>query len=233
MFDTLLDLPLFRGVSRERITETIEKSKFHFLKYHFGEKVINTVDECASVCFVLSGEVKTTLEETESGIKIIQTFKGPEVLFPEFLFGPTTYYPLQATALSNTSILKVGKSDFLSILASDSIYLLNYLNYLSGKAQNYLLDELNSTNGSEMKRIAARILGLTSANALRIRIEATDVPLYEAFGEKRENFYAVLAQMKDKGIIDYNAKVILVKNRKELAELLANGNSSCQHLLRV
>ena len=32
MFDTLMTLPLFRGVSQERMAETVGKAKFHFLK---------------------------------------------------------------------------------------------------------------------------------------------------------------------------------------------------------
>ena len=37
MYDVLLQLPIFQGVSRNKISELIEKMKFHFLKYpdHF------------------------------------------------------------------------------------------------------------------------------------------------------------------------------------------------------
>ena len=33
MYDVLLQLPIFQGVSRNKISELIEKMKFHFLKY--------------------------------------------------------------------------------------------------------------------------------------------------------------------------------------------------------
>ena len=40
MYDVLLQLPIFQGVSRNKISELIEKMKFHFLKYPDGEKIV-------------------------------------------------------------------------------------------------------------------------------------------------------------------------------------------------
>ena len=37
MYDVLLQLPIFQGVSRNKISELIEKMKFHFLKYPDGD----------------------------------------------------------------------------------------------------------------------------------------------------------------------------------------------------
>ena len=40
IFEILMDLPLFQGVSREKLSELIEKTPFHFLKYADGEQII-------------------------------------------------------------------------------------------------------------------------------------------------------------------------------------------------
>ena len=46
MYDVLLQLPIFQGVSRNKISELIEKINFHFLKYPDGEKKVKRGEEC-------------------------------------------------------------------------------------------------------------------------------------------------------------------------------------------
>ena len=40
MFEILMDLPLFQGVSRDKLSELIEKTPFHFLKFADGDEVV-------------------------------------------------------------------------------------------------------------------------------------------------------------------------------------------------
>ena len=44
MYEVLMDLPLFQGVSHTKISELIEKIRFNFLKYLNNEKFISAND---------------------------------------------------------------------------------------------------------------------------------------------------------------------------------------------
>lgn len=55
MYDVLLQLPIFQGVSRNKISELIEKMKFHFLKYPDGEKIVTSGEECNHLKFLILG----------------------------------------------------------------------------------------------------------------------------------------------------------------------------------
>ena len=55
IFEILMDLPLFQGVSREKLSELIEKTPFHFLKYTDGEQIIIPGDTCSHIKFIISG----------------------------------------------------------------------------------------------------------------------------------------------------------------------------------
>ena len=46
MYDVLLQLPLFQGVSRMKMSEIIEKTRFHFLKYQDNEIIAHRGEEC-------------------------------------------------------------------------------------------------------------------------------------------------------------------------------------------
>lgn len=61
MYDVLLQLPIFQGVSRNKISELIEKMKFHFLKYPDGEKIVTSREECNHLKFLTSGEIRSEL----------------------------------------------------------------------------------------------------------------------------------------------------------------------------
>lgn len=58
MFEILMQLPLFQGVSRNKISELIEKTKFHFLKYarenpsYGGEKNVPTLNSSYREAYV-------------------------------------------------------------------------------------------------------------------------------------------------------------------------------------
>lgn len=61
MYDVLLQLPLFQGVSRAKISELIEKTKFHFLKYKSGEQIVSKGEECTHLKFLISGCVRSEM----------------------------------------------------------------------------------------------------------------------------------------------------------------------------
>ena len=60
MFEQLMQLPLFQGVSNERMTSLVEKLPFHFLKFHDGDTIISAGDECTHIRFIVSGSVRVT-----------------------------------------------------------------------------------------------------------------------------------------------------------------------------
>ena len=57
MYDILLELPLFKGASYNRISEIVGKAKFHFLKYLPNEKIIEAGEPCTQLIFVIWGWV--------------------------------------------------------------------------------------------------------------------------------------------------------------------------------
>ena len=64
MFELLMNLPLFRGVSRSRIAEVVGSAKFHFLKYPKGETVVRAGEECTHLAFVISGSVRSEISNS-------------------------------------------------------------------------------------------------------------------------------------------------------------------------
>ena len=65
MYDNLLLLPLFQGLSKNDFTTILEKVRFHFLTYQEGETFIRQGETCQQLCFLLNGKAiaRTTDKE--------------------------------------------------------------------------------------------------------------------------------------------------------------------------
>lgn len=220
MFEKLMDLPLFRGVNRDRISEIVEKAKFHFLKYLPGHEVVRAGDACSHLKFILSGSVRLTIANHDGRFSVDQTLTGPDVISPDFLFGRATSYPGTAVALTPTSILQIEKSDYLKILKSDPVFMLNYLNYLSMNAQKAVLGVLGLTQGSIQERISFWIIALSQPTGSDIALKCKQRDLYSVFGVQRSTFKAALESMKERGLINFTSDSIEIHNRRALINLL-------------
>ena len=127
MYEIIMSLPLFNGVGPEKISKIVERTKFHFLKFDQGQTIVNTNDPCTHIKFIITGSAKSILEDTKAGFTITQTLKAPNVIAPDFLFGLTTTYPCTVTALEATGVLQISKSDYMTILSTDKIFMFNFL----------------------------------------------------------------------------------------------------------
>lgn len=227
MFDILMELPLFRGVSRERIAKTVGTVKFHFLKYLPGETVVEAGTTCTHLKFIISGSVRSTIVNPDRRFSVSQTLKAPDVIAPDHLFGRATVYPCEVVAIEPAGIMQIAKADYMKMLDTDDVFLFNYLNLLSMNAQKSVSGVLALTTGSIEERIAFWIVALTQPGGTEIELECRRRDLYSFFGVQRSTFMASLESMKEMGLIDYTNDKIMFESRRALVELLESRLTGC------
>lgn len=218
--DVLLSLQLFSGASTQKIQQIVGKHKFHFLKYTDGEQMIAAGDPCTHLRFVISGQVRSTIESPDSRIRVSQTISSPNVIAPDFFFGRTTTYPCSVKALGTAGIVDIEKSEYLKIIESDPVFLFNFLNLLSVDAQQGLQGVMCLTSGDLRKRIAYWILALTQKGGTDIEMECKQRDLYTVFGVPRQSLIAALTDMRLNGAITFSPGLIKVESREELVKIL-------------
>ena len=220
MYEILMGLPLFNGVSRDCISQIIEKYKFHFLKYLPGEQIIAAGETCTHIKFIISGSVRSKIENADGRFKVSQTLTAPEVIVPEYLFGRATQYPCAVTAIDDVGILQISKAEYMEILKIDQIFMFNLLNILSMNAQKSIEGILSMTTGNLEERIAFWITALTQTGGTDIVLTCKQRDLYALFGVQRTSFISTLDDMKERGVIDYNSNEIKVVSRRALLNIL-------------
>lgn len=220
MYENLMRLPLFNGVSYNRISEIVGNTRLAFMKFLPGERIVSAGDPCTRLMFVIGGKVRLAVRNSSDRFIVSQTLESPSVVSPDFLFGRNTLFPASVTAIDTVSIMEIEKNDFISIIRNDEVCLFNYLNYISTNAQKAIDGVLALTSGSLEERIAFWIIALTQRDAKDIVFSCRQRDLYSLFGVQRSSFISTLDSMKERGLIDYTPTEISVTSRSELRSVL-------------
>lgn len=220
MYEKLMELPLFQGVSRDKLSELIEKTPFHFVKYTRGEQIVSVNDVCSHIRFIISGDVHIDIASANMKVVVSETLSGPEVIGPDYLFGRNTFYPFNATALTDCGILQIVKSDFINILMSDKVFLFNMLNMLSRNSQKGTFGILALSSGSIAERLAFIITSLTQRGSKDIKLAYKQKDLCSILGVQRSSLINALEHLQDNEIIEYSLSEIKVHDREAFLKIL-------------
>lgn len=147
MYEIIMSLPLFKGLSKTQISSLIEKTPISFSQFEKGAVIYNEGDPIEKLKCLIGGKVKIThrigtqesgtcsCNEAHCNLFITETVESPAILEAQKLFGMNRHTDSVAICDEKASIMELGKEQYLKLLQSDNIYLINYLNYLSIRAQ--------------------------------------------------------------------------------------------------
>lgn len=121
----LQQLPILRGASAAKLRDVAGRLRLHFRKVAPGQPVVTAGQQASALVCTLAGTVV--------GGKI--RLEGPQMLFPEALFGLNTRFPKTLIAETEVSVVEIPKEDFRRLLTLDQVFLLNYLNAICTRAQ--------------------------------------------------------------------------------------------------
>jgi CRP-like cAMP-binding protein len=220
MYQQLMQLPLFQGVSTDVITALVEKLPFHFLKFRNGEQIFAAGDQCSHIRFIVSGRVRLETPCDYLRVSLLQTLETPHVLAAEYLFGRETTYPYSAFADGPCGILQLRKSDYIKMLAFDKVFLFNILNYLSSGSQRNTASILAIKDGSVVERLAMIVDALTVAGATDVAVRFKQKDLCVLLGTQRTTLIASLDKLADEDIVDYTSNELRVLDSSRLTEFI-------------
>ena len=221
-YQQLMQLPLFQGISAEKITALVEKLPFHFLKFNSGEQIVAAGDPCTHVKFVVSGQVRLMTPFSKLKVSIQQTLASPHVLAPDCLFGKENTYPYTAVADGVCGILQLRKSDYIKMVSSDKVFLFNILNYLSTGSQRGPALALAIKNGTVAERLAMLLDMLVINGATDITLSYKQKDLSTLLGTQRTTIISTLERLSEEGVLDYDSKEMRILDINALVSRLNN-----------
>jgi len=135
MYETLLKMPLFQGLSEEEVTRIIGKVKLHFQKYRAGSVIFKRGDICDSLTFLLKGELMMESSDKDNNFVLKEFEEAPALIELHSLFGINTNYFSNYIAETDVDLISIDKSFILTELDKYDIFRLNFRNVISNRAQ--------------------------------------------------------------------------------------------------
>ncbi len=135
MYERLMELPLFKGMSINDLSLLLEKTPLEFDQLPPGSSILRAGEEYDRVCFLLSGEANAHYQLFNGQLTLIQRVAGGMVLCADRLMGLNTEVPCDVVAHSTVGVMFISKKHYLALLEMNRIFLVNYLNYISFKSQ--------------------------------------------------------------------------------------------------
>ena len=172
MYDLMLELPIFQGLSHEQLTTILEKVPFHFKKYKSNEYLIHSGESCDQIVFLLSGRVRVVTPAFRDTIIIAEDYEAPHTISFYNLFGRDTTTRSSIYAQGAVGVMSLDKENFLRMISSNQLMLINVLNILSSHAQmqHMVLDAIGISDPTQ--RIGMFMLAYTSQRAKNVIVDA-------------------------------------------------------------
>lgn len=135
LYNKLVTLPLFMGMSKEELEQIVTQTKFDFRKSEPGEIIVKEGEKSGHLLLLADGEIEMQTSADDKGYSVHEFIKAPATLQPERIFGLTQRYSCTLTALTACSLICISKSEMLRLTSESLIFRLNLLNLLSTALQ--------------------------------------------------------------------------------------------------
>ena len=210
MYDTLLSLPLFQGMSQTDFNTLLQKIRLDFVRYAGGDVIIEKGDRCASLAFLINGKIESSRSGTHGNFTFSELIEAPYLIEPYSMFGRAGSYQRTYTALESCSFLMVDKQYIYTELGKYNICRMNLLNILSGRVQQ-LDSHIWALDGMTLReRIIRFIISLSDIQSGQKRLEIKMNDLATLMDATRLNISRELNTLEADGLISLRRKEILI-----------------------
>lgn len=221
MIPALVNNPLFRGITPERLFADLEEIRFHTRSYKKGEILAQQGAVCNRLVILTKGSVRGEMIDYSGRLIKVEDIAAPRAIAPLFLFGEENRYPVEVTANEPTEVIELPKSSVLSLFRKNEQFLENYMN-LSANYARTLSDKLFFMSFKTIRqKLASYLLRLyKQQQQTHITLDRSQQELSDYFGVSRPSLARELAHMQEDGLLIADRKHITILQKEELVRLI-------------
>lgn len=221
MIPVLVNNPLFRGITPERLFADLEEISFHTRSYKKGEILAQQGAVCNRLVILTKGSVRGEMIDYSGRLIKVEDIAAPRAIAPLFLFGEENRYPVEVTANEPTEVIELPKSSVLRLFRKNEQFLENYMN-LSANYARTLSDKLFFMSFKTIRqKLASYLLRLyKQQQQTHITLDRSQQELSDYFGVSRPSLARELAHMQEDGLLIADRKHITILQKEELVRLI-------------
>jgi len=220
MIPALVNNPLFRGITPERLFADLEEISFHTRSYKKGEILAQQGAVCNRLVILTKGSVRGEMIDYSGRLIKVEDIAAPRAIAPLFLFGEENRYPVEVTANEPTEVIELPKSSVLRLFRKNEQFLENYMN-LSANYARTLSDKLFFMSFKTIRqKLASYLLRLyKQQQQTHITLDRSQ-ELSDYFGVSRPSLARELAHMQEDGLLIADRKHITILQKEQLVRLI-------------
>ena len=221
MIPALVNNPLFRGITPERLFADLEEISFHTRSYKKGEILAQQGAVCNRLVILTKGSVRGEMIDYSGRLIKVEDIAAPRAIAPLFLFGEENRYPVEVTANEPTEVIELPKSSVLRLFRKNEQFLENYMN-LSANYARTLSDKLFFMSFKTIRqKLASYLLRLyKQQQQTHITLDRSQQELSDYFGVSRPSLARALAHMQEDGLLIADRKHITILQKEQLVRLI-------------
>lgn len=210
---------LFKGLTEKEIEEILSVVPHRVRKFKSGSLIAQSGDAVNSLMIVTFGTVKGEMVDFGGRVIKIEDIHASGALAAAFIFGNNNILPVNVSAVSDTELVIIGKTEFLKLLMNNDKILVNFLDMISNRSQ-FLSEKIKFLNFRTIKgKLAQYILSLAGESNTGVRLDRTQNDLADYFGVTRPSVARALGDLEEQGYLRAEGKTIRIINRSGLVAL--------------
>ena len=199
MYERLLSLPLFLGMSQSDLHEVAAYTPLAFSTYSAGQAIVVVDTPCDALTFLIQGHAESRMESDDHQWTVAERHHAPYLHQPEHLFGWHQRYTRSLQALDTCHVLRIKKSDVDHLVRQFQTVRFNLLNLLSTRSQR-LSRQVRRVPAESIEGKLFRWLEEVSDHPQSVKVlHIKQVYLARLLGESRLNLSRCLHAMEEEG----------------------------------
>lgn len=217
MFERLLQLPLFQGLTLSEISDVMSHVRLNFINYHAGDEIVIQGDNCHNLIYIINGRIASEYRHQDGLFTLTEDLPDTKVLEPYNMFGMYQKFSRSYSFTTDGITLSIEKPFVLKHLIVNDIIKINLLNIVCNKYQQTarLLQDFPDNNARY--KIIKFILAFSSTpkGSKKVRIKMQD--LANHIHETRLNVSIALNAMQEEGLLTLQRGEVGIKDLQALA----------------
>lgn len=210
MFERLLQLPLFQGLTIQELSDVLAHVRLNFVNYHAGDEIVAQDEPCRSLIYIINGDVCSEYRDAEHCIVLKETLPQIGVIEPYNMFGMFQRYSRTYSFCTEGITLAIDKQVVLQRLMINNIVKINLLNIVCNRYQQVSHVLRNHSVKTIKEKIVKFILAHSSTPKGYKEIKIKMVDLAEQIKETRLNVSQTLNEMQREGTVALRRGCIVV-----------------------
>ena len=217
--DNLKRCILFKDMKCEDLSNFLNMSNYTIKKYPKGSVVVIESNKCEELGILLEGLLEAQALYPSGKLLTLSRLKPVETFGEAILFSKMNKFPATIGAIKDSNIMFIKKENLVNCLTNCHKFVENFLELLSNKLLilNKKVKILSLENiRKKIGNFLMEEYNKQGSNTIKVSLSRKEMA--EHMGIQRPSLSRELIKMRKEGIIEFDKKVIVIKDMEALSK---------------